>query len=108
MGGGLSKELAALCVLPDHAEQQVDNLDAIKIIEKVHQTFLLAKETLVDAICSNRDPWGEDKLESTFENISELYEKYQCLCELGRGYMIEKWNIPGHTFYVFFLDINIS
>ena len=36
MGGGLSKELAASYVLPDHAEQQVDNLDAIKIIEKVH------------------------------------------------------------------------
>ena len=52
MGNCLSKELAAPCVLPDHAEQLGDNSYSIYINKRVHQAPLLVKERLSDEVYS--------------------------------------------------------
>ena len=63
--------------------------DALEIIKKVYQAFLLAEERLADVVYGSEDQWGEDKLKETRDGIYKLCKKYPCLRELGRGYIVQ-------------------
>lgn len=65
----LSQKLAAHYALWDHAELHSDN----------SYTSFLVEERLGDMVYRSTD--------RAHDAINELWEK--CLCELGRGYMVE-------------------
>ena len=63
--------------------------DALEIIKKVCQAFLVAEERLADVVYGSEDQWGEDKLKGTRDGIDKLCKKYPWLRELGRGYIVQ-------------------
>ena len=47
------------------------------------------KESLIDGVYSSKNQWGKDKLKRILDDIDKLREKYPCVRELGRRFMIE-------------------
>ena len=74
--------------MEDGVSKEIEGDCAIKVIKKVYQALLLAKERLADVVYSSEDQLGEDKLKRTLGDINELCKKYPWLQELRRGYMI--------------------
>ena len=62
--------------------------EAIKVIKRVYNALLLARERLANIVYASEDNYGEEKLERTREDIEKLCEHYPWLRELDRGFMV--------------------
>ena len=50
--------------------------EAIKVIKRVYNALLLARERLANIVYASEDNYGEEKLERTREDIEKLCEHY--------------------------------